>query len=164
MFSWNLVFAFLSVATTFAVGLGLALTMQHERLRGRVLYRSIFILPYAVPAFLSILIWQGLFNAQFGQVNQLLGTIGIDPIPWFSDPYWARTAVIVVNLWLGFPYMYLICTGALQAIPTDLIEAARVDGAGPVRVFRTGSPSRCSWCRWRRCSSGRSPSTSTTSC
>jgi arabinogalactan oligomer/maltooligosaccharide transport system permease protein len=137
VFTWNVVFAFLSVATTFALGLGLALTMQHERLRGRIVYRSIFILPYAVPAFLSILIWQGLFNTQFGQVNELLGTFGIDPIPWFSDPFWARTAVIVVNLWLGFPYMYLICTGALQAIPVDLIEAARVDGAGPFRVFRT---------------------------
>jgi len=137
VFTWNLVFAFVSVASTFAFGLGLAITMQHERLRGRTLYRSIFILPYAVPAFLSILVWQGLFNAQFGQINNLLGAVGVGPISWLSDPMWARTAVLLVNLWLGFPYMYLICTGALQAIPTDLIEAARVDGAGPLRVFRS---------------------------
>ncbi|MDQ3782925.1 MAG: maltose ABC transporter permease MalF [Actinomycetota bacterium] len=136
VFTWNVVFALVSVASTFALGLGLALTMQHERLRGRTLYRSIFILPYAVPAFLSILIWQGLFNTRFGQVNGMLEAVGIDPIAWFSDPTWARTAVLLVNLWLGFPYMYLICTGALQAIPIDLIEAARVDGAGPFTVFR----------------------------
>ncbi len=136
VFIWNLVFAFLAVASTFALGLGLAVTMQSDRLRGRTLYRSIFILPYAVPAVLSILIWQGLFNAEFGQVNNMLESIGLNAVPWFSDPFWARTMVLLVNLWLGFPYMYLICTGALQAIPTDLLEAARVDGAGPVKVFR----------------------------
>ncbi len=124
------------MASTFALGLGLAVTMQSDRLRGRTLYRSIFILPYAVPAVLSILIWQGLFNAEFGQINNMLESIGLNAVPWFSDPFWARTMVLLVNLWLGFPYMYLICTGALQAIPTDLLEAARVDGAGPVRVFR----------------------------
>ena len=148
VFTWNLVFAFLSVATTFAVGLGLALTMQHERLRGRVLYRSVFILPYAVPAFLSILIWQRLFNAQFGQVNQLLGTFGIDPIPWFSDPYLAAQLIAVYLCW-AFPTRPDLHR-ALQAIPSDLIEKAGSDGAGP--VGRPGpSPSRCSSCRWRRC-------------
>ena len=137
VFVWNLVFAAGSVALTFALGLVLALTLQHERFRGRTFFRSIYILPYAVPAFLTILIWQGLLNEQFGQVNNLLDTFGLGPVPWLTDPTWAKVSVLLVNFWLGFPYMFLITTGALQAIPTDLQEAARVDGAGGFRVFRT---------------------------
>ena len=136
VFIWNLVFAAGSVILTFAMGLGLALTMQHERFRGRTMFRSIYILPYAVPAFLSILIWQGLLNTQFGQVNNLLSGAGLGPVPWLTDPTWAKVAVLLVNLWLGFPYMFLICSGALQAIPAELQDAARVDGAGGFNVFR----------------------------
>ncbi len=136
VFVWNLVFALGSVLLTFTLGLGLALTMQHERFRGRTLFRSIYILPYAVPAFLSILIWQGLLNEQFGQVNNLLEGVGLGSVPWLNDPTWAKVAVLVVNTWLGFPYMFLISTGALQAIPGELLEAARVDGAGGFNVFR----------------------------
>ncbi len=136
VFVWNLVFALGSVLLTFALGLGLAVTMQHNRFRGRTFFRSIYILPYAVPAFLSILIWQGLLNEQFGQVNNLLEGIGLGRVPWLTDPTWAKVAVLLVNTWLGFPYMFLISTGALQAIPEELQEAARVDGAGGFNVFR----------------------------
>ncbi len=133
---WNVVFAFLSVVLTFALGLLLAIALQHERFRGRLVWRSIYILPYAVPPLLMILLWQGLLNTQFGPVNDMLGTLGIDPIPWLNDASWAKVAVLLVNTWLGFPYMFLICTGALQAIPAELQEAARVDGAGGFGVFR----------------------------
>ncbi len=136
VFIWNVVFALGSVLLTFALGLGLAITMQHQRFRGKTLFRSIYILPYAVPAFLSILIWQGLLNEQFGQVNNLLAGVGLGRVPWLSDPTWAKVAVLLVNTWLGFPYMFLISTGALQAIPEELQEAARVDGAGGFNVFR----------------------------
>lgn len=133
---WNLVFALLSVVLSFALGMLLAVALQHERMRGTVLYRSIYILPYAIPSVLSALIWVGLFNTQFGQVNDLLEVFGIERIAWLSEATWARTAIITVNVWLTFPYMFLISTGALQAIPVELQEAARVDGAGGPRVFR----------------------------
>lgn len=136
VFVWNVVFASMSVLLTFALGLGLALTVAHERFRGRIFFRSIYILPYAVPAFLGFLIWRGLLNTQFGQVNDLLAVFSLGPVPWLTDPFWAKVAVLLVNTWAGFPYMFLISMGALTAIPAELQEAARVDGAGPFSVFR----------------------------
>lgn len=136
VFIWNFVFAFGSVLFTFVIGLALALTFNHERMRGTILYRSIYILPYAIPAGLSVLIWRGLLNTQFGQVNEFLGNFGIDPIPWLTDATWAKVALLLVNTWLGFTYMYLISTGALQSVPSDLQEAARTDGANGWQVFR----------------------------
>ena len=133
---WNIIFALGSVVLTFTLGLALALTFNSKRMRGTGLYRSIYILPYAIPAFLSVLIWRGLLNEQFGQINRLLGTFGIDPVPWLTDPTWAKIALLLVNTWLGFTYMYLISTGALTSIPTELQEAARVDGANAWQVFR----------------------------
>jgi arabinogalactan oligomer / maltooligosaccharide transport system permease protein len=136
VFVWNTIFALASVLLTFTIGLALALTFNSERMRGTPIYRSIYILPYAIPAFLSILIWRGLLNEQFGAINRLLGTFGIDPIPWLTDPTWAKVALLLVNTWLGFTYMYLISTGALAAIPGELQEAARVDGANGFQVLR----------------------------
>jgi arabinogalactan oligomer/maltooligosaccharide transport system permease protein len=93
---------------------------------------SAMIIPYAVPAFLSVLVWAALLNDDFGAINQVLGT----QIPWLFDPTWAKVSCLLVNLWLGLPYMFLISTGALQAIPSELQEAARVDGARNWQVFR----------------------------
>ena len=135
VFIWNVIFALASVVLTFGLGLILSLVLQHERMRGRTFYRSVYILPYAIPAFLSILIWQGLLNQQFGQVNDLLEAIGIERVAWLTEGTWAKVSVLLVNTWLGFPYMFLITTGALQSIPVELQEAARVDGAGGWKVF-----------------------------
>jgi arabinogalactan oligomer/maltooligosaccharide transport system permease protein len=136
VFVWNVVFALGTVLLTFGLGLGLAIVLGHPRVRGKVFYRSMYILPYAIPAFLSILIWRGLLNATFGPVNNLLNTFGIPDVPWLTDPTWAKVALLLVNTWLGFTYMYLISTGALAAIPAELEEAARVDGASGWQVFR----------------------------
>jgi len=136
VFAWNVVFALGSVLLTFSLGLALALTFNSARMRGIAILRSIYMLPYAIPAFLTILIWRGLLNEQFGQVNSLLGTFGVGPIPWLTDPTWAKVALLLVNTWLGFTYMYLISTGALAAVPAELQEAARVDGATAFQVFR----------------------------
>ncbi len=137
VFIWNLIFAIGSVVITFFVGLALASALQDDRIRGKAIYRSIYIIPYAIPAFLSILIWRGLLNEQFGQVNDMLNTLGLPDVPWLGDPTWAKVAVLLVNSWLGFPYMFLITSGALTAIPEELKEAARVDGASAWRIFRT---------------------------
>ena len=137
VFAWNVTFALLSVLLTFGLGLSLALTLRDETMRGRSIYRSIYILPYAIPAFLSILIWRGLLGTEFGKVNALLNTFGIPDVDWFGDQWAAMAAIVLVNTWLGFPYMFLICSGALTSIPEELLEAARVDGAGPWRQFRS---------------------------
>ena len=136
MFTWNVVFAIASVLLTFALGLGLALALKDQALKGKGFYRSIFILPYAIPGFLSILIWRGLLNDQFGKVNGMIEVVGLNGVDWLGSPVWAMVSVILVNLWLGFPYMFLISSGALTSVPEDLLEAARVDGAGAWKQFR----------------------------
>ena len=131
VFIWTISFASLTVLSTFAFGLLLAMALN-KKMHGRRIYRSILILPYAMPSVMSILIWAGMFDSQFGAINNILNT----EIAWFSSASFARGAVLLVNLWLGFPYFYLICSGSLQAIPSELLEAAAIDGANPRQVFR----------------------------
>ncbi|MET1019479.1 MAG: ABC transporter permease subunit, partial [Microterricola sp.] len=131
---WTFVFALISVASTFALGLFLAIVFNDMRMKGRKYYRVLMILPYAFPAFLSALVWAGMLSESFGFVNQVL--LGGAEIPWLTDPFLAKVSILMVNLWLGFPYMFLVCTGALQAIPDDIQEAAKVDGAKPWAIFR----------------------------
>ncbi|WP_251151561.1 ABC transporter permease subunit [Cellulosimicrobium sp. Marseille-Q4280] len=133
--AWTFVFAIGSVATTFLLGLFLAITFNDTRMRGRKLYRTLMILPYAIPGFLAALLWSGLLNTRFGYINTVL--LGGAEIPWLTDPWLAKLAVLGVNLWLGFPYMFLICTGALQSLPSDVMEAAKIDGAGRWRTWKS---------------------------
>ncbi len=132
VFVWNYVFAIMSVVITFALGLVLALALNHPTMRGKRTYRSLLIIPYALPSFMTALIWAGMLNQDYGIINQILSA----DIPWLRDPTMAKVSVLLVNLWLGFPYMFLISTGALQAIPEELKEAAFVDGATPRQAFR----------------------------
>lgn len=131
--AWTIIFAVLSVALTFGLGLGLALVLNHPRLRGRRLYRSLLLLPYALPAFISLLVWQSMYNQDFGLINNLLHL----HVDWLGNPWTARAAVLLTNTWLGFPYMFLVCTGMLQSIPGELQDAAKVDGAGSFTAFRS---------------------------
>ena len=131
--TWTIVFAFLSVLTTFGLGLLLAVVMDHPRMRGRKIYSSLLLLPYALPAFISTLVWSSMYNKDFGLLNKLFGT----HIDWLGGAWAARGSVLLTNLWLGFPYMFLVCSGLLQAVPQELKEVARVDGASPLRVFRS---------------------------
>ena len=135
IFIWTVIFAALTVLLTVALGMVLACLMQWEALQGRAVYRLLLILPYAVPAFISILIFKGLFNQSFGEINMMLnGLFGIKPA-WFSDPAMARTMLVIVNTWLGYPYMMILCMGLLKAIPDDLYEASALDGATPLQNF-----------------------------
>lgn len=132
VFLWNYAFAILTVVSTFALGLGLAVALNHQGMKGRRLYRSLLLIPYAMPSFMSALIFRGLLNQNFGIINQILGV----NINWLNDPWLAKLSVLILNLWLGFPYMFLISLGALQAIPHELKEAAVVDGATSRQAFR----------------------------
>ena len=132
---WTFVFAVLSVALTFFVGLFLAVVLNDERIRFRRVLRSLLILPYAFPAFMSYLLWRGMLNKDYGFINTVL--LGGADLNWLSDPWLAKAAILIVQVWVGFPYMFLICTGALQSIPGELVEAAKIDGAGRTRMWRS---------------------------
>ena len=132
VFIWTIVYAFSTVFITFTLGMLVAFLFNVPMMKGRKLYRSLLIVPYAVPGFLSILVWRGLLNDTWGAINSITGWT----VPWLGDPFWAKVSILLVNTWLGFPYMFLIATGALQAIPSELKEAAAVDGANKVQIFR----------------------------
>ena len=135
IFIWTIVFSVLTVFLTVSIGMVLACLVQWEALKGKAVYRLLLILPYAVPSFISILIFKGLFNQSFGEINMMLSSLfGIKP-SWFSDPTTAQSMVIIVNTWLGYPYMMILCMGLLKAIPDDLYEASAMDGAGPFQNF-----------------------------
>lgn len=135
IFAWTVTFALLSAFFGFALGILLASVLQWPHLRGKAVYRILLILPYAVPAFISILVFRGLFNQNFGEINLILKSLlGVQP-QWFTDPTLARTMLIMVNVWLGYPYMMLLSMGYLQSIPQDHYKAAALEGAGPIRNF-----------------------------
>jgi arabinogalactan oligomer/maltooligosaccharide transport system permease protein len=134
---WTFQFAILTVLSTFVLGLILALLLNDQRIRGLKIYRSILILPYAFPAFLSAYVWKGMYNTDRGFINNSILHLGEgNKIPWLEQQGPARAAILIMNLWLGFPYMFLITTGALQAIPADLSESASIDGASAWQTFR----------------------------
>ncbi|OVY61473.1 maltose ABC transporter permease MalF [Yersinia pestis subsp. microtus bv. Altaica] len=135
IFIWTILFSVMSVTFTVAVGMVLACVVQWDSLKGKAIYRVMLILPYAVPSFISILIFKGLFNQSFGEITLMLSHLfGIKPA-WFSDPITAKSMILIVNTWLGYPYMMILCMGLLKAIPDDLYEASAMDGAGPFQNF-----------------------------
>lgn len=135
IFVWTVAFAGLTVVFAAGLGLLLAVLLNWDALRGSGAYRLVLFLPYAVPAFISILIFKGLFNQNLGEINQILNALfGIKP-QWFADPLLAKAMILIVNTWLGFPYMMVVCMGLIKAIPGDLYEASAVAGAGPLTNF-----------------------------
>ena len=122
------------MVTTFIAGLAIALLFNDDRMKGKRVYRALMILPYAFPAFLSAYVWRGLLDTDNGFVNNVI--LGGTEVPWLTEEFPARVAILLVNLWLGFPYMFLITTGALQAIPPELTESATIDGATPWQILR----------------------------
>ncbi|MBB5233526.1 ABC transporter permease subunit [Deinococcus budaensis] len=129
VFLWTLVFAFSTVVINAIAGLILGILLYNKRLKGRNIYRTLLFLPWAIPAVISVQMWGALLNQQFGIVNKSLGLLGLAAVPWLTDPLWAKISVILVNLWLGFPYMMTATISALATINDDLYEAASIDGA-----------------------------------
>ncbi|MET4693284.1 maltose ABC transporter permease MalF [Endozoicomonas lisbonensis] len=133
---WTVTHAALTVMFTLIIGLLLACLVQWEPLKESGIYRVLLILPYAVPAFISILIFRGLFNQNFGEINMVLHNLfGIKP-EWFTNEYLAKAMILIVNCWLGYPYMMILTMGLLKAIPEDLYEASAIDGANPLHNLR----------------------------
>jgi ABC-type sugar transport system permease subunit len=134
--TWNFVFAFLSLLLNFSLGLTIAVMFNDPDFPFKKLIRTLLIIPYTVPALITILIWRGMLNPELGVISRgLEGMFGWSP-PWFTDQYWAKAAILLVNLWLSYPYFFLICSGALQSIPQDIYEAAQVDGASSWQKFK----------------------------
>ncbi len=173
VFWWTLIWSLVSVLGQFVIGLALALVLNKPDLKGKNFYRTLLIVPWAVPSFITVLMWSGLLNTDYGAINamfsklpflmelinlkinvinwfiggfnSIFGGIGLHlekftmtpggMIPWLTDGPWAKVAVVMVNLWLGFPYMMSVSLGALQGIPGDLYEASSLDGASKVKQF-----------------------------
>ena len=135
IFVWTIVFAALTVVFTFALGSFLAVVLNWEALRFRHVYRTLLFLPYAVPGFISILVFRGLFNQSFGEINMVLNALfGIRP-EWMTDPFLAKVMLLIVNTWLGYPYIMLLAMGLIKSVPQDLYEASAIAGAGPIMNF-----------------------------
>lgn len=140
---WTVCFALISTAGSYTMGLLLAILLNNPHMKESKIYRALLIVPWALPSTIAILAWQGLLNEQYGGINNLLHTLGIGAgIPWLTDPFFARLGIIIVNVWLGYPYMLNVCLGGLQAISQEFYEAARIDGASKFQCFQK---SHCQW-------------------
>ncbi|MCG7410451.1 ABC transporter permease subunit [Paenibacillus sp. ACRRX] len=132
---WNIIWAVASTLSVFFSGLVLALMVNHPRIKFKRFWRTIFILPWAVPQFISILVFRVLLNGSFGPVNDMLVKLGMSPVPWLSDPTMAKVTIIIVNLWFSTPFLMALMSGVLTTLPRDLYEAAAVDGATGTQRF-----------------------------
>ncbi|AOS61228.1 arabinogalactan oligomer/maltooligosaccharide transport system permease protein [Actinoalloteichus hymeniacidonis] len=130
----TLIWTFSGVFFHYVIGLGLAMLLNRP-MRMRSLYRVLLILPWAVPAFISAFSWRYLFNADYGLINWALDSVGLPTPVWLGQSDIALVAVIIVNVWLGVPFMMVALLGGLQSIPADLYEAAEIDGASPWQRF-----------------------------
>jgi arabinogalactan oligomer / maltooligosaccharide transport system permease protein len=137
VFSWTIIWTFLATTLQIAIGVFLAVLVNQKDLKFKRIIRTVLILPWAIPAFVSILVFAGMFNESFGTINlDILHALGIGSIPWLTDPFWAKFALILIQSWLGFPFVFAMVTGVLQSIPNELYEAATVDGATIWQKFR----------------------------
>ena len=133
---WTIIWAIFATFLNYIAGIILALAINKKGVKFKGLYRTLFVMAIAVPQFVSLLVMRNLLN-EYGPVNVLLQDLGWirDPLPFFTDPLWAKITIIIVNMWIGIPYTMLIVSGILMNIPEDLYEAARIDGASPVVMF-----------------------------
>lgn len=132
---FNLLWTIANLVFHVSIGVGLALLLNMEGLRGKKIYRAMLILPWAVPVYVTALVWRNMFDAQSGALNLALKSLGIPGVEWMSHFGTAFGAVLLTNIWLGFPFMMMVAAGGLAAIPKDYYEAANLDGASPWTQF-----------------------------
>ncbi len=146
IFIWTIIWAISASVTCYFIGLLIAIFLNSKWVKYKKFWRTVFILPYAVPAMISLMVWYNLLNGQFGPINLILKDAGIintyfgvfkENIGWLSDTTLARVMCVVVNLWLGFPYFMALLTGTLTSISDDLYEAADIDGATSFQKFKS---------------------------
>jgi ABC-type sugar transport system permease subunit len=125
----------INVTLHVSIGVALALMLNNPRLKGRTIFRVLLILPWAIPSYITALIWRGMFHKQFGAVNGFLEMLGLEPVSWFTQAHTAFLANLATNVWLGFPFMMIIALGALQSIPKELYEASAIDGSSRWQSF-----------------------------
>jgi arabinogalactan oligomer/maltooligosaccharide transport system permease protein len=135
-FLFTVVWTVSNVTIGVTVGLLLALILNTPALALRPVYRVLLILPWAVPNYITALIWRGMFHSQFGVINQLIQIFGGQPVSWFEKPFSSFLTALATNGWLSFPFMMVISLGALQSIPGEVYEAARVEGATRWQQFK----------------------------
>ncbi|MBM3464686.1 MAG: sugar ABC transporter permease [Armatimonadetes bacterium] len=141
VFVWTIAWSAISVFGSLVVGMIYAMLLNRKDVSLREFYRTALIVPWAMPSFITVLMWGGLMDSEFGQLNQFVKGLGGTPVPWLTDPGWARFSVLLVNIWLTFPFMMSITLGALQSIPGDLYEAADIDGASrPTQFWKITLP------------------------
>src|SRR5262249_50212159 len=139
-FYWTLGFTIVWTVTNVTIGvtsgLILALILNTKALALRPMYRVLLILPWAMPNYITALIWKGMFHRQFGVIHHVLQMFGIPALSWFDHPFTSYLTALATNGWLSFPFMMVVSLGALQSIPADIYEAARVDGANRWQAFK----------------------------
>ncbi|MBN1883222.1 MAG: sugar ABC transporter permease [Deltaproteobacteria bacterium] len=133
--TWNVIYALLSIGLPFIIGVTAAGSLKRIPRAAALFTLPILILPWVIPAFITVLIWKGLFNYHFGLINLALSALKLPEVPWLLSPQPARIAVVLVSTWLGIPFMTLMAYGILHTIPNGIYEAARIDGAAPFRTF-----------------------------
>ena len=135
---WTVVWAIFATFSCFFVGFFFAVILQDKRIAIPRFYRTVFILPYAIPQMLSLFVWANLLNGTFGPINRTLQYFGIiqKAIPWMSDPTMAKITLILVNIWIGFPYSMILITSTMTAVSNSMYEAAEIDGANKWQQFK----------------------------
>jgi len=131
----TLLWTAVNVVFHLAGGLGLAILLNRQ-MRGRGIYRTLLIFPWAVPQIIAVLAWKGEFHYEYGFVNVILKSIGMQPIQWMVSPFWNFVAACITNIWLGIPFMMVIILGGLQSVPLEFYDAAEIDGASQWQQFR----------------------------
>ncbi|MFD1465440.1 ABC transporter permease subunit [Lapidilactobacillus mulanensis] len=133
---WTVIWTLVASTLSVTIGIFMAIVVHQKDLRLKKLWRTVLVLPWAVPGFVTILIFAGMFNDSFGAVNTvILHALGIHPVSWMTNAAWTKVALLFVQSWLGFPYIFVVTTGVLQSIPEDLYEAAIMDGATAWQKF-----------------------------